>query len=84
MSDDGLNLPPLEGPNLSLVSLEDLIEEIRRRADTAVILLLMEDERTRGSCSWSGNYYTAMGLLESYKNDLIHLDLQNAQAGDEL
>ena len=69
-------LPPAH-PDLSLVSLDDLIAEIKRRSSSAAICLHLDNERPSSLCTRSGNYFTVLGLLESYKNDLLHHDLKN-------
>lgn len=50
-------------PLLHEATLDDLVEELFRRFETAVVLVANEDRTTR---YWNGCYPTAIGLLRSY------------------
>lgn len=83
MSEDEFKLPPLGGSDLSLVPLADLVSAIQDRVKSSVICLETKEELPQGACTYSGGYFTALGLLESYKSDLLHFDLENMTTEEE-
>jgi len=74
--------------DLSTATMPELIEEIAKRADAALVVVLMPDRIGKGQTpelSFSGGPYTALGLLESAKAALIsppHTDVELEEEDD--
>jgi len=51
---------------LSLVPLDDLLEEVKRRCYSFVILAQLADEDPRTIATFGGHPYTVIGMMQSY------------------
>lgn len=59
--------------DLSFEDTSDLIEEIRKRYDTIIVITKKQTTSNEEGCDWwhSGGSYLALGLLEWVKHGLL-------------
>lgn len=65
-----------DSPDLSLVSTDDLIDEIFRRNDAVIVARTAQrtNEKSRYCFSYSGSVMAAIGLCEQTKFELLQLN----------
>jgi hypothetical protein len=77
MDAEDFKLPPF-APDLSLVSLDALNEEILKRTKTCLIITqLPSEDDMRPSYIFGGSFYAALGMLEEVRFCLLKLGSQS-------
>ena len=52
----------MTGPDLSLVPVDELCDEIVKRGDAAIVFVSGLSKDGKGYVNWGGDYYKALGL----------------------
>jgi len=68
--------------NLSLVPLSDLLDEVKARCHSFVILAQLADEDPRTLASYQGHPYTVIGMLSSYLAFHMKRDMAQWEEGE--